>query len=137
VITVFDPLGDITSPIVSRRVGGERAHWGRLCVILLTAAAVAIGVVFADVVTPWIGSLRAGPRRIFVFRFGKKPIRLAGDFGQPSYVLFRVIPGYKDHWLLAPTPPGVADISAIAVCDARVPFVECQLELRCGKQPGD
>ena len=92
----------------------------------------------ADVVAPGIGRLCSGARRIFVFGLGQQPIGLAGHPGEPRHIALRVVPSDVDHRLPAAAPAAVDDMRvAIAIGDAGVPFVECQLELGHGKRFGD
>src|SRR5262249_37455492 len=77
--TILDPLPYITDHIVeSEVIGRKRANRGRLFAIPSAAAAVAIGIVLADAVTPGINCLRPGPRCIFVFSFGQQSIAFSG-----------------------------------------------------------
>ena len=93
----------------------DQTYWrrmsrpARLAVIPLAAAAVAIGIVLADVVTPRIGRLRPGTRRIFVFGLGQQPIGLASHLGEPCHIALGVLPGHVDHRLPSASPARIAD----------------------------
>src|SRR5262245_7996141 len=67
--TILDPFPDIAVHVVeTERIGGERADRGGLSTVPLAAAAVAVGVAFADLLAPGIGLGAAGTRRILPFR---------------------------------------------------------------------
>src|SRR5580658_5339318 len=102
---IFSPLKDIADHIIETQpVRSERADRRSLAFVPLAAAAIAVGVVLADVVAPGIRRRRSSARCVFVFRFGQQPIGLAGDLRDPSHVLLRVVPTDFDHRLLSAAP---------------------------------
>src|SRR5262245_3219809 len=133
---ILDPRIDIPHHVMeAESICGKRAHGRGLRVIPLTAAAVAIRVIRAEVVTPRIGCLRTGTRGKFVFSLRKQPIRLSGPLGEPGHVALGLVPGHVYDRLLAAPEAAVADtLRAIAKGDAGVPFVEGQRVLGHGKR---
>src|SRR5262245_9427007 len=79
--TILDPLPDVAVHVVeAERVGRKRADRRGLAAVKIAAAAVAVGVVFAELVAPRIGRRRAGARRILPFGFGEQPVGAGRSF---------------------------------------------------------
>src|SRR5262249_1203304 len=86
-IAVLDPLEHVTGHIVeAERIRLERSDRCGLLAVPLAAAAVAGGVLLANLVAPEIGGSGAGARRVFPFGLGEQPVYIAGHLGEPSDV---------------------------------------------------
>jgi len=78
--TVFDPLPHVADHIIeTETVRGERADRSSLVAVPAAAAAVAIGIVAANIVAPRLGRLAASSSGVLVFRLRKQPIGPTGD----------------------------------------------------------
>src|SRR4030095_2464187 len=98
------------------------------------AAAVAVGVSLADLLTPGIRRCGSGACCIFPLSFGEQPVGLTGYPGEPCCKALSLVPADVDHRPLAASPAAVADMRvAIPITDAGVPLVERHLELRHGE----
>src|SRR5262249_24321040 len=106
-------------------------------VVPLAAAADAIGVGFADLVSPGMGGAGAAARGVFPFGLGEQAIVLAGHGREPSGVLARLQPGHVDDRTAAAPPAAVGNRIASADRDAGIPVVECQLEFGDRERRGD
>jgi hypothetical protein len=134
---IFSPLKDVTHHVVeAEAVRRERADRGRLFGIPLAATTIAVGVILADVVAPWISCRGSGTGRILIFGFGQQAIGFAGDFRKPSNVLLRVVLVHIDHRLQPATPAGIVRRVIIATTggDAGVPIGKCQFIFRYGER---
>src|SRR5262249_7126435 len=109
-------------------IGGKRADRRSALVVPLAAATDAIGVGFADLVSPGMGGTGAAARGIFPFGLGEQAIVLAGHGREPSGVLARLQPGHVDDRTAAAPPAAVGNRLAPTDRNAGVPVVECQLE---------
>src|SRR5262245_41404507 len=140
VLAILDPLRDIAMHVMETEcIGGERADGSRPLIVPLAAAAVAIGVPFADLVAPRIGRLRSSTRRIFPFCLGEQPISFAGHPGEPGHIRLGVVPAHPNDRLSASSPAtitGPVFVRAAADRDAGVPIGERHLELRDRRWPG-
>src|SRR5262245_49949690 len=139
VLAILDPLRDIAMHVMETEcIGGERADGSRPLIVPLAAAAVTIGVPFADLVAPRIGRLRSSTRRIFPFCLGEQPISLVGHPGEPSHIRLGVVPAHPNDRLSVPSPATITGpllVRAAADRDAGVPIGERHLELRDRKWP--
>src|SRR5262249_15618565 len=92
---VFNPFPDISLHIVKpERVRLEGSSGGRWAAIPMAAAAIAVGVALARIVSPGIASCGAGPRGIFPFGFCQKPVVLAGQPREPPRIRLGVVPAH-------------------------------------------
>ena len=81
VLTILDPFPSVAVRIVKAElIGRKRANWSGPAVPL-AAAAVAVGVAFADLVAPGIDRRCAGASRILPFGFGEQPVGPVGHLG--------------------------------------------------------
>ena len=91
-VAVRHPLPDIAVHVIKPKgIGRKAPHRGRLFIIPLAAAAIAVGPVAADGVAPAVAGARAGPRRVFPFRLARQAIALARLGAQP----LRIRPGIR------------------------------------------
>src|ERR1700730_6836607 len=136
--TILDPLPDVAVHIVETElVGRKRADRCRLPAVPLAAAAVAVGIIFADFVAPGIGCRCARARRVLPFGFGEQAVGPARHFGEPGHILLDLIPVYIDHGLRPPSHIAVRHLRAGANRDAGIPLFERDLELRNCKRPDE
>src|SRR5262245_754424 len=95
------------------------SHWA--------AAAIAIGIALADVVSPEISGRCPGPCGVLPFRLAQQAIGPAGLARQPARILPGVVPRDVDHGAAALAPAFVAWsglVRAAARGDAGAPLLE-------------
>jgi hypothetical protein len=138
VIRILHPLPDVTVHVIEPKlICRKRADRRRLLVVPSAAATIAVGVVFANLVTPSIGRLRSPARRIFELGLGEQPVRLASHPRQPYGVMPGIIPCDVCDRLSAAPVGAVAHVRAAAIRHAGVPVTECDIELGYRKWPGE
>ena len=123
---ILDPLPDIANHVMETElVWPERADRSRLRGVPLAAAAGAIGIIGASLVSPGIDRLRPSARGVLVFRFTEQPVGFAGDLGEPCHVALCIVPIDVDHRLAIPSPAVVVDMrDAITMSSVSVPLGE-------------
>src|SRR5260370_5310324 len=123
---IFHPLGHIACGVEkAETIGLERPDRSR-SLRLAGIALPAVRLTGAHVASPPVRSIRSGAGGVFPFRFGRKPIGLAGLLRQPSHERLGVQPTQIDRRTVATAPTAIiGPILASAVIDAFVPFAEC------------
>src|SRR5262249_8316604 len=123
---IFHPLGHIARGVVeAEAIGLERPDGGRP-LRLASIALPAVRLSGAHVASPPVSSIRSGAGGVFPFRFGGKPIGLAGLLRKPTRGRLGVQPTQIDRRTFATAPTAIiGPILASAFIDAFVPLAQC------------
>src|SRR5260370_40201900 len=123
---IFPHLGHIACGVEKAETTGLERPGRSRSLRLAGIALPAVRLTGAHGASPPVRSIRSGAGGVFPFRFGRKPIGLAGLLRQPSPEHLGVQPTKIDRRTVATAPTAIiGPILASAVIDAFVPFAEC------------